>query len=374
MKNLTFLLIVLVLAGCSPKKRNTPEMKYNAADFRSEINGKPTNLFTLTNKQGMMVTLTNYGAKIVSVFAPDRNGGFADVVLGFKSIGEYKKFGASHGATVGPFANRIAGATFSVNGETFNLPVNNAGNCCHSGPDSFFRQVWDAAEKENGVEMTISSSDGEWGFPGNKQVRVTFSLSENNELRIDYEATTDKPTHFNLTNHSYFNLRGEGNGDILGHIAVINADKITLVDSTLIPTGEILSITGTPLDFSSPHSFGERIDENDPMLKIASGYDFNYILTRQTGGLEFAASAFDPESGRLLEVFTTEPAVQLYTGNNLKGTETGKNGVVYAARTGFCFETQHFPDTPNKPQFPSTLLMPGDTLHSTTVFRFSVKP
>jgi aldose 1-epimerase len=373
MKKKSLIIAVVLAAGCTMQKGPNPVLNYSESDFQSVVNGKETKLFTLKNNGGMTVTLTNYGAKIVSVFVPGKDGELADVVLGFKSVADYQKFGASHGATIGPYANRIAGASFVLDGQQYNLPKNNGGNCIHSGPDSFYRQVWDAVICGDTVEMTILSPDGEWGFPGNKKVKVTFSLNDQNELRIDYEATTDKPTHFSLTNHSYFNLKGEGNGDILDHVAVINSSELTVVDSMMIPTGEIIPIAGTDLDFSTPHTFGERIDNGHPLLKAARGYDFNYIINKKEGELGFAASAFDPESGRLMEVFTTEPAVQLYTGNNLKGTETGKKGVVYGPRTGFCFETQHYPDSPNKPGFPSTLLLPGDTLRSVTIFRFSVK-
>lgn len=373
MKKKSLIIAVVLAAGCTMQKGPNPVLNYSESDFQSVVNGKETKLFTLKNNGGMTVTLTNYGAKIVSVFVPGKDGELADVVLGFKSVADYQKFGASHGATIGPYANRIAGASFVLDGQQYNLPKNNGGNCIHSGPDSFYRQVWDAVMCGDTVKMTILSPDGEWGFPGNKKVKITFSLNDQNELRIDYEATTDKPTHFSLTNHSYFNLKGEGNGDILDHVAVINSSELTVVDSMMIPTGEIIPIAGTDLDFSTPHTFGERIDNGHPLLKAARGYDFNYIINKKEGELGFAASAFDPESGRLMEVFTTEPAVQLYTGNNLKGTETGKKGVVYGPRTGFCFETQHYPDSPNKPGFPSTLLLPGDTLRSVTIFRFSVK-
>ncbi len=348
-------------------------MNYTPADFQTELNGLKTDLYTLRNGSGMTVTLTNYGAKIVSIFAPGKDGEWADVVLGFGSVAAYRQYGASHGATVGPFANRIAGASFTIDSMTFALPVNNGKNCIHSGPDSFYRQVWNATQNGNRVEMSILSPDGEWGFPGNKMVKVTFTLTEENELRIDYEATTDKPTHFNLTNHSYFNLRGEGNGDVLLHEAVINASRTTPVDSFMIPTGEIRNITGTDLDFTKTHTLGERIDNEDPQLQIAKGYDFNYIIDKPEGEIAFAASVYEPESRRYMEVFTSEPGVQLYTGNHLKGTETGKSGQPYTTRTGFCLETQHFPDSPHHPHFPSTLLIPGDTLRSTTIYKFSVR-
>ncbi len=348
-------------------------MDLRPAAFDTLLNGKKTALYTLTNERGMRVSLTNYGAKIVSVVVPGRDGDAADVVLGFSSMAGYLKYGASHGATIGPFANRIAGAAFTIGDELFRLPGNNGKNSIHSGPDSFYRQVWDAQQEGNRVVMTLHSPDGEWGFPGNKTVKTTFTLTPENELRIDYEAVSDKATHFNLTNHSYFNLRGEGNGDILDHQVVIMAEEVTLVDAFMIPTGEFMNVRGTPLDFTTPHALGERIDAPDPQLQMAMGYDFNYVLGEQTPEPRFAASAWEPESGRYMEVFTTEPGVQLYSGNHLKGTEVGKSGVAYGKRTGFCFETQHFPDSPNKPHFPTTLLNPGDTLRSTTLFKFSVR-
>lgn len=348
-------------------------MPYTSENFVSEIGGKSTRLFTLENKNGMIVTLTNYGAKIVSIYAPDRNGNFADVMLGFKSIEDYQKYGASHGAVVGPFANRIANASFSIDGITYSLPVNNGKNCLHSGPDSWYRKVWDFEEEGNTVGFSLTSADGEFGFPGNKTVNATYTLTDENELKIDYEVTTDKPCHINVTNHSYFNLRGEGNGDVLNHIIVINADKSTPVTEDMIPTGEIADIRGTELDFTSPHAIGERIDADNLMLFFGSGYDFNYVINKAENELAFAASAYEPESGRYMECFTTEPGVQLYTGNHLSGKEIGKAGVAYTKRTGFCLETQHFPDSPNRPEFPSTLVQPGETFKSTTIYRFSAK-
>lgn len=374
MKNLSLLLIVVLFAACSTKQSKEIEMPYSKADFEAVIDGKTTRLFTLENENGMTVTLTNYGAKIVSVYAPDKKGRFADVLLGFKTIEEYQQNGASHGAVVGPFANRIANATFTIDGETYNFPVNNAKACLHSGPDSWYRKVWDYKKDGNITVFSLESADGEFGFPGNKKVQVTYTLTADNELKIDYELTTDKACHFNLTNHSYFNLRGEGNGDIMDHVVVINADKSTPVaNSEMIPTGEIIDIKGSDLDFTSPHVIGERIDNDHPMLQYGIGYDFNYVINKSDGELAFAASAYEPESGRYMEVFTTEPGVQLYTGNHLKGNEIGKAGKAYTKRTGFCLETQHYPNSPNQPNFPSTLLKPGETLESTTIYKFSAK-
>lgn len=374
MKYLSLFLLIALFSACSTKQQKEIKLPYSKADFEGVIDGKTTRLFTMENESGMIVTLTNYGAKIVSVYAPDKKGRFADVVLGFGSLADYQQNGASHGAVVGPFANRIANATFTIDEETYNFPVNNANACLHSGPDSWYRKVWDYKKEGNVTVFNLESADGEFGFPGNKKVQVTYTLTDDNELKIDYELTTDKACHFNLTNHSYFNLRGEGNGDILDHVVVINADKSTPVDNNeMIPNGEIVDIKGTDLDFTTPQVVGERIDNDHPMLQYGIGYDFNYVINKADGELAFCASAYEPKSGRYMEVFTTEPGVQFYTGNHLKGTETGKAGKAYTKRTGFCLETQHYPDSPNQANFPSTLLKPGETLKSTTIYKFSVK-
>lgn len=376
MKNLclTFIASIFFVLNCSSQEKNVEiKLPYTASDFETVIDGNSTHLFTLKNKNGMVVTLTNYGAKIVSVYAPDRAGNFADVVLGFKTIADYQKYSASHGAVVGPFANRIANAKFTIDGVEYQLPANNGKNTLHSGPSSWYKKVWDSQKNNNSVVFSLKSSDGEFGFPGNKSAKVTYTLTDVNELKIEYEVTTDKACHINLTNHSYFNLRGEGNGDVLNHQVVINADKSTPVDMFMIPTGEIADIRGTELDFTAPHSIGERIDGTHPQLKFAIGYDFNYVINKKANELALAASAFEPESGRFMEVFTTEPGVQFYTGNHLRGAETGKSGVAYTKRTGFCLETQHFPDSPNQPQFPTTLLKPGEVFKSMTIYKFSVK-
>lgn len=374
MKQVYYILLLALFTACQTKTVNEIQMPYSENDFIGVIDGKSTRLFSLKNSNGMVVTLTNYGAKIVSIYVPDRQGKFADVMLGFSSLEDYKKHSASHGAVVGPFANRIANARFTIDDKTYLLPVNNGEACLHSGPDSWYRKVWDFEEKENAVIFLLNSPDGEFGFPGNKSAKVIYTLTDSNELKVDYEVITDKKTHINLTNHSYFNLRGEGNGDILGHILVINADQSTpVIDENMIPTGEIMDIRGTALDFTTPHPIGERIQANHPQLIYGSGYDFNYVLNKNEGELAFAASVFEPESGRYMEVFTTAPGIQLYTGNHLKGAETGKSGQPYTTRTGFCLETQHFPDTPNQPGFPSTLLEPGESYKSSTIFKFSAK-
>lgn len=374
MKKPILYLLIAVLTACTPTSKNEINMPYSESDFESTIDGRATRMFTLRNAKGMVVTLTNYGAKIISIYAPDKNGQYADIVLGFNSIADYQKYGASHGAVVGPFANRIANASFTIDGEAYSLPVNNGKATLHSGPDSWYRKVWNAEQDGNKVAFSIESPDGEFGFPGNKSAQVVYTLTDDNELKLEYTATTDKPTHINLTNHSYFNLRGEGNGDILNHVLEINADKSTpVIDAGMIPTGEIADIRGTALDFTEPRAIGDQIDAEHQQLAYGSGYDFNYVINKESGELAFAARVYEPESGRVMEVYTTEPGVQLYTGNHLSGKEIGNSGNAYTARTGFCLETQAFPDSPNQPGFPSTLLNPGDAFQSTTIFAFSAR-
>jgi len=381
MKKLIGLLVIAgMIVSCSaPKKEFTPS--YSKADFEKEVNGKQTTLYTLKNEGGIIVTLTNYGAKIVSIFAPDKNGAMEDVVLGYTNIDKYVAGEAGFGAIVGPYANRIANGQFEIDGQVYDqLPKNDNGACLHSGLESFYRQVWDAKEIQTtdgpAVEMTLLSPDGQWGFPGNKNVKVTYTLTKDNGLKIDYEATTDKSCYFNLTNHVYFNLKGEGNGDILDQVLVIDANTSTAVaDNHLIPTGEIVSILGTAMDFTTPHVIGERINDEMPQLKMGNGYDHNYILNKDQNGnqMTFCASLLDPASGRFMECTTTEPAVQLYTGNFLDGSIIGKRGNPYKFRNGICLETQHYPDSPHHASFPNTLLKPGETLKSTTIYKFSVK-
>ena len=378
MKRFMFIFLIAGFACQTPEKKE--EAPYSKADFEATVDGKETTLYTLENANGMKVTLTNYGAKIVSVFVPDKEGNMADVTLGFKSVDEYRTLDAGQGAVVGPYANRIGNAQFELNGEVYQLEVNNHNANLHSGSNSFYRQVYGAKEiiTEDGpaVEMTLLSEDGASGFPGNKKVIVTYTLTEDNELKINYQATTDKATPFNLTNHVYFNLKGEGNGDVMDHIVVIDADSTTeVLNNELIPTGEIVSIKGTDMDFTSPHAIGERIDSDMPALQVAGGYDHNYILNKdqEAGEMTFCASVYEPTSGRYMEVYTTEPAVQFYTGNFLDGSLTGRSGKKYEHRNGLCLETQHYPDSPNHPNFPNTVLEPGDTLNSTTIYKFSVK-
>ena len=366
---------VILAVSCSNMKNNDNQKKL----FEKEINGKQTTLFTLQNKNGMKVTLTNYGGKIVNIWVPDKNGKLADILLGFNTIDEYVKGSKSFGATVGRYANRIAKATFTLDSVAYQLPVNNGPNCIHGGPDGFYSKVFDAKEVETAegkvVEMHYVSPDGESGFPGKLDFNVSFKLTEKNELVINYTATTDKPTVLNVTNHSYFNLKGEGKGEITGIEVVVNGDSIAEVaNKEMIPTGVYRNILNTPMDFKAPRIAGKDIDADYDQLNYGGGYDHAWILNKtKKGELSFAASAYEPENGRFMEVYTTEPSVQFFTGNSLNGSQTGKSGVAYAKRTGFCFETQHLPDSPNHPNFPSTVLRPGETFNSTTIFKFSVK-
>lgn len=340
--------------------------------FGKTRDGVAVNIYTLTNDKGVEARITNYGGIVVSLKTPDRNGALADIVLGFDSLDGYlSNPGPFFGALIGRYANRIGHAHFTLNGVEYKVDKNDGENSLHGGARGFDQVVWTPRElPDGGLELTYLSKDGEEGYPGNLKVTVTYHLTDSNDLRIDYAATTDKDTVINLTNHSYFNLKGAGEGDILGHLLTLNADRYTPVDAGLIPTGELRSVSGTPFDFRKPTAIGARIEQNDEQLKLGHGYDHNWVLNRSGNGLTLAARVEEPSRGRVLEVRTTQPGIQFYTGNFLDGAITGKGGKVYARRSGLCLETQHFPDSPNHPEFPSTLLKPGQTFHSTTVYRF----
>jgi len=337
--------------------------------------GQAVDLYVLTNANGMEVAIANYGATVVSVKVPDRTGKFADVVLGFDDFDGYLGNEPYFGAVVGRYGNRIAGGRFTLDGHEYHLAQNDGKNTLHGGLKGFDKRVWSAKDASKGdapaIRLSYLSKDGEEGYPGNLSATVTYTLTAKNELRIDYGATTDKPTVHNLTNHSYFNLAGEGNGDILSHQMTIHADRFTPVDATLIPTGELQSVAGTPLDFRAPAAIGARIDADNEQIKLGHGYDHNFVLNRKGSELFLAARVTELTSGRVMEVFTTQPGLQFYTGNFLDGTIHGKGGKVYGRRSAFCMETQHFPDSPNQPKFPSVVLKPGEHFTSTTVFRFS---
>jgi aldose 1-epimerase len=351
----------------------------NENAFKGSHKGKPTALFTLKNSNGMVAQITNFGAKIVSIYVPDRKGSFADVVLGYESIEEYIEGNAYFGAICGRYANRIANGKFIIEGKTYQLPINNGPNSLHGGPEGFNNQVFEAKgvdKAKNGetVEMLYVSKDGEMGYPGTLVVKITYTLTDKNELTLDFKATTDKATHVNICGHSYFNLAGEGKGDILEHVLNIDSDKFTPVSETLIPTGELRPVAGTPMDFTKPKAIGRNIDENYDQLGFGKGYDHNWILNKKKPGeLSLAATCYESKSGRVMEVHTTQPGVQLYTANWLDGSDKGKGGKAYLMRSAFCLETQNFPDSPNKPGFPSTLLKPGETYKHSCVYKFYVK-
>jgi aldose 1-epimerase len=347
------------------------------APFGKLKDGSAVEIFTLTNAKGVEVRAITYGGIIQSWKVPDKAGKLADVVLGFDTIDGYQTNDPFFGAIIGRYGNRIGKAQFSLDGKAYKLAANNGPNNLHGGAKGFDKQVWAAeivkSDRGQAVAFSRTSPDGEEGFPGTLKVRVTYILTDQNGLIVEYEATTDKATPVNLTQHSYFNLAGEGSGTILDHQLTINGDRFTPVTDLLIPTGELAPVAGTPFDFRKPTRIGERIDQPHPQLKNGRGYDHNWVLNHKQSGLQLAARVLEPKSGRILEVTTSEPGMQFYSGNFLDGTIKGKQGHVYGHRTGFCLETQHFPDSPNQPSFPSTILKPGQTYRTTTAFTFNAQ-
>ena len=335
--------------------------------------GQPIEVYTLQDDK-LTVRILTYGGIVMSLEAPDRNGKSANIVLGFDSLDGYVKTGNKPymGAIIGRYANRIAGGTFQLDGKTYHVPKNDGDNALHGGTNGFNKKVWNAKEIKDGVELTYVSKAGEEGFPGTLTSTVRYTLT-GNELRIEYSAKTDANTVLNLTNHSYFNLKGQGNGDILGHEMKIYAHRYTPVNANLIPTGDLAPVAGTPFDFLKSTPIGSRIDSDNEQLKLARGYDQNWVLDGGGKKVDLAAEAYEPTTGRMLEVLTDQPGIQFYTGNFLDGSVTGTGGKVYNRRYAFCLETQHYPDSPNHPKFPTTELKPGETFHSTTIYRFSAK-
>src|SRR5580765_2845319 len=374
------LTLACLTQACATKEtsevKTEPKSDVKKQAFGKTPEGAEVDLYTLTNANGMQAGIINYGGTVVSLTAPDRNGKYADIVLGLDDPAAYAKATAFFGALIGRYGNRIGHAEFKLDGNTYKLPANDNGNTLHGGPEGFDKRIWTAVPGSGPdgqtLELTYVSKDGEAGFPGTLTSKVVYTLTPKNELKIDYTATTDKPTVVNLTNHSYFNLAGQGEGDILGHEVMINADRFTPVDDKLIPTGELKPVAGTPFDFTKPTAIGARIDGADEQLKFGKGYDHNWVLNKSGDGLTKAAEVNEPKSGRVMEVWTTEPALQFYTGNFLDGTLKGK-GKTYPHRGAFCMETQHYPDSPNKPAFPTTELKPGATYHTTTLYRFSAR-
>jgi len=340
--------------------------------------GREVELYVLTNHSGMQVSITTYGGIITALTAPDRRGHFADVVLGFDRLDPYLAGHPYFGAIVGRYANRIAKGSFTLDGETYALAVNSNDNHLHGGTTGFDKILWRAQSRSTpeGPQLALGyvSPDGEEGYPGRLDVTVTYTLTHDNSLRIDYRAATDKPTSVNLTNHSYFNLAGQGSGSTLDHRVSIDADRFTPVDVGLIPTGELRRVRDTPMDLREPIAIGARIDDNHEQLRFAGGYDHNWVLNKGEAELSLAARVLEPTTGRVMEVLTREPGVQFYTANFLDGSLSGKEGAVYARRCALCLETQHFPDSPNRPEFPSTILRPGDRYDTTTIYRFSIQP
>ena len=371
------LLVAALTVISSPRAEAKSKMQKQA--FGKTADGQAVDLYTLTNKNGMEVAISNYGGTVVSLKAPDNKGKFDDIVLGYDKVKDYEAGKAYFGAIIGRYGNRIGKAKFSIGKSNYTLATNNGENTLHGGNVGFNRRVWTAKDVSGptgaALELIYLSKDGEEGFPGNLSCKVVYTLTEQNSLKIDYSATTDKETVVNLTNHSYFNLTGQGNGDILQHHLLLHADRFTPVDAGLIPTGELRPVKGTPFDFLKPTAIGARINQDEEQIKLGMGYDHNFVLNRgiKNGALALAAVVHEPTTGRVLEVWTTEPGVQFYTGNFLDGTGTGKGGKPYARRTAFCLETQHFPDSPNHPAFPSTLLKPGAHYRTTTVYKFSAE-
>jgi aldose 1-epimerase len=360
-----------VTPKAKPEAKEIRQMSANQESFGKTPDGKQVDLYTLTNTSGIRARITSFGAILVSLEVPDRNGKLADITLGFDKLDGYLGVHPYFGAIVGRYANRIGKAAFKLDGVEYKLAANNAENHLHGGIKGFDKVVWrleDLGVKGAGavVKMNYISEDGEEGYPGNLACSVTYTLTEDDKLQISYEAETDKNTVVNLTNHSYFNLAGQGTGNILGHELMINADKYTVVDEGLIPTGENRNVKGTPMDFTTPMTIGSRIGQ------VEGGYDHNYVL-KSGGTLALAAKAYEPTSGRVMEIHTDQPGVQFYTGNFLDGSVTGKAGKVYQKNYGFCLETQHFPDSPNKPDFPSVVLFPGQKYSTVTVYKFSTK-
>jgi len=370
-------LLAASLVGCSTMSPN-PKSSVTKSDFGTTPSGKPVELYTLRNSKGAEACIMTYGGIVQKLVMPDKNGKMEDIVLGFDSLDGYTGTNDPYfGALIGRYGNRIGGAQFTLEGKTYTLAKNNNGNTLHGGIKGFDKVIWTAKPSVGiaGPQLTLAyvSLDGEEGFPGNLEVSAIYTLTENNELKLEFTAHTDKPTVVNLTHHSYFNLAGQGNGDILNHVVYINSDKTTPVDSGLIPTGAFADVTGTPFDFRKPTTIGARINDPDPILQYGPGYDHNWIINKPLGQFGLQARVVEPTSGRVMEVWSDQPGLQFYAGNFLDGSITGKDGKVYQKHYAFCMEPQHYPDSPNKPLFPTTELKPGETYHNTIVYKFSVQ-
>ena len=374
LKNLYLIFLSLLFVFCTTNKTDPFQLK--TKDFQTTIDGKKTDLFLLQNKE-TKVYITNYGGRIVSLLTPDKNEDMGDVVLGFNSIDNYLKAnGKYHGSLIGRVGNRIAKGRFELNGTVYNLPKNNGENHLHGGPEGINNQVWDVKSiGDNLIVLSYTSEDGAMGYPGNLAMEVSYQLSESNEVIITYKATTDKSTPVNLTNHAFFNLAGEGNGTINDHLLTINADQFTPVDDSLIPLGDNITVEDTPFDFRIEKAIGQdlNLQETDPQLSRGKGYDHNFVLNKtNVGELSLAATVVETKSGRKMEVFTKEPGMQFYGGNFFQSKDIGKYGKAFGYRESFALETQHYPDSPNQPNFPSIILNPGEVYSTKTIYKFSL--
>ena len=362
-----------LLLSCGEKREEATLSGLMKSDFVSEVEGKPTALYVLKNKNGAEACITNYGGRLVSVMVPDKNGKMTDVVLGYDNIGQYVQSDGNYGALIGRYGNRINQGKFTLDDIEYTLPQNNGAHCLHGGPQGYHARMWDAKQlNDQALELTYLSKDGEAGFPGNLDIKVTYTLTDDNAVGIKYEATTDKKTVVNLTNHSYFNLSGVPGSDVLDQLVMINADNYTPVDSTLIPVG-ISPVDGTPLDLRTPVAIGKQINDPFQQLQFGRGYDLNWVLNTNGDKNVLAAKAYSPTSGIALEVYTNEPGIQFYTGNFMDGKDTGKHGVLYPHRGALCLETQHYPDSPNHPDFLSVVLNPGEKYLSECIYKFTVE-
>jgi aldose 1-epimerase len=375
-------LLAASLVGCAVMSSPNKSSTITKSDFGKTPDGQPVELYTLRNSHGAEADIMTYGGIVQKLIMPDKDGKFADVVLGFDNLEgytseNYLKNCPYFGAMIGRYGNRIGGAQFTLEGKTYTLAKNNNGNSLHGGLKGFDKVVWTArpAMSIHGPQLVLAyvSKDGEEGFPGNLEVTAIYTLTDNNELKLEYTARTDKPTVVNLTQHTYFNLAGQGNGDILNHLVYINSDKTTPVDSALITTGGYADVTGTPFDFRTPTAIGARINDPDRILQYGPGYDHNWVINKPLGSFGLMSIVREPSSGRVMEIWSDQPGLQFYAGNFLDGSLTGKDGKVYQRRTGFAMEPQHYPDSPNKPNFPSTELKPGETYHCTIVYKFGVQ-
>lgn len=366
-KSSLFIMIAATVAACSPKPENSDTSMIPADSLKQ---------YVIMNKNGMKAVITNYGAKVVSLYVPDKEGKLTDVVLGFDSLSTYLTGEKYFGAIVGRYGNRIAGGRFTLNGKEYQLPLNDGKNHLHGGYTGFHSRLWRVLEADStGIALEYVSRDGENGYPGTLTAEVSYNLTDDNTLYIHYRAVTDQPTVVNLTHHSFFNLRDGGKSTINDHELTIHASRFTPVDEGLIPDGELAPVTGTPFDFTTPHKIGERINSDNPQIARGRGYDHNFVLDRPANpdSLWLAATVYEPVTGRVMDVLTTEPGLQFYSGNFLDGSQVGKGGTAYQYRTAFCLEAQHFPDAPNHPDFPSTVLNPGEVYRQVTAYRFSVR-